>query len=1039
MHQDLDIRKVISLGILFAFLLNTFGPLPLAQAQDFRLPAPGVMVHLSPEFTPPILKGIKVHPDNPFRFDFILDKGDSQLSNDALKDESRKLIKYFLASLTIPEKDLWVNLSPYEKDRIIPRSFGLTEMGRDLLAEDYMLKQITASLIYPESEVGKKFWKRVYEEAYKKYGTTNIPVNTFNKVWIVPEKAVVYENVRAETAYVVESRLKVMLEQDYLSLEKHAAISSSDISSLGSTIVREIVIPQLTKEVNEDKNFAQLRQVYNSLILATWYKKKIQDSILGQVFEDKNKIQGLALTRRDSANGIQGIYQRYLQAFKKGVYNYIKADVDPVTQQPLPRKYFSGGASLAMTAMGPHAVFRIIDFAEIANPDKDSQEEITLDLAMGADDQEADAATALVRFTPIPEHGKILAFGTSSTKGVPDRTHSFPVLLGKMLSGHEVINRGVSAERIVNVGHRNETRKKDGISRLPEDLDTYHPSLLILWHGRTDWMDGKSDIEVENGLKRMIDEAKRRDCQVLLLGTFKFHGNEDADADVYGKVARETNTPYLRDIEQGITKNAELLFDPIHPNAEGNLLIAKRIAGFLWDRGALDRKPDISLIVPPSSRVVFQESGSPRIEDPQSHVYSQSVGPEGLVHFKVGFGNATGAYIKADQVSLVLILRYRGEEWSNEYVRAVVDKDYKYGYFRFKAILPFGVEEYTFKVSCDGKPDADKTKTWVWSNQNTIVHRTRGPQSFHFDPRLALMGGASSEGPRLNALPAGATILMYGSSSVYGPGVEPHLSPPAFLQEITGYHVINAGVSGERLFNLPGNPYNRDTEGVSRLAGELDRYHPSLVILWHGRNDWFDGKDDVVVKAALLKMIDTANGRKVPVLLLGAPKSGETQDAIVYKQVAEERGIPYLPGMMKGVLSNKDLMHPEDIHANADGNFLFAQRIFEFLRVHGALSVPPSATVTIPRTAVVDFQKFDPPIFEDVQHVGSDGAIYFTAGFGQNVTSDHVTARLHYEIPDDPQGQWQDDNVNAEIVNDFGFGYFRFKAILPPGVKAYHH
>ena len=137
-----------------------------------------------------------------------------------LKQESTKLIKYFLASLTIPEKDLWVNLSPYEKDRIIPQSFGLTEMGRDLLAEDYMLKQITASLIYPEGEIGKKFWKRIYAEAQKKFGTTNIPVNTFNKVWIVPEKAVVYENPKAGTAYVVEAKLKVMLEQDYLSLAK---------------------------------------------------------------------------------------------------------------------------------------------------------------------------------------------------------------------------------------------------------------------------------------------------------------------------------------------------------------------------------------------------------------------------------------------------------------------------------------------------------------------------------------------------------------------------------------------------------------------------------------------------------------------------------------------------------------------------------------------------------------------------------------------------------------------------------------------------
>src|ERR1039458_2720266 len=62
--------------ILISFILNSCGPIPLAQAQDFRLPAPGAIVHLSPEFNPPILKGIKVHPDNPFRFDFILDKGD---------------------------------------------------------------------------------------------------------------------------------------------------------------------------------------------------------------------------------------------------------------------------------------------------------------------------------------------------------------------------------------------------------------------------------------------------------------------------------------------------------------------------------------------------------------------------------------------------------------------------------------------------------------------------------------------------------------------------------------------------------------------------------------------------------------------------------------------------------------------------------------------------------------------------------------------------------------------------------------------------
>src|SRR5476649_65759 len=218
------LRKPFIFILLMSFLMSQVN-VPAFASAGMVLPTPGVMVHLSPPVNPPILKGIKVHTDNPFRFDFILDKGDAGSSNEQLKDESSKLIKYFLASLTIPEKDLWVNLSPYEKDRIIPESFGVTEMGRDLLAEDYMLKQITASLIYPEDEVGKKFWKRIYEEAANKYGTTNIPINTFNKVWIVPEKAVVYENAKAGTAYVVESKLKVMLEQDYLSLEKHTAIS----------------------------------------------------------------------------------------------------------------------------------------------------------------------------------------------------------------------------------------------------------------------------------------------------------------------------------------------------------------------------------------------------------------------------------------------------------------------------------------------------------------------------------------------------------------------------------------------------------------------------------------------------------------------------------------------------------------------------------------------------------------------------------------------------------------------------------------------
>src|SRR6202142_1334052 len=99
MKNYINLRPSIAFGLIFAFLVNSCGCMPIVQAQEFFLPAPGAIVHLSPPFNPPILKGIEVHPDNPFRFDFILDKGD--YSSD-LKQESTKLIKYFLASLTIP-------------------------------------------------------------------------------------------------------------------------------------------------------------------------------------------------------------------------------------------------------------------------------------------------------------------------------------------------------------------------------------------------------------------------------------------------------------------------------------------------------------------------------------------------------------------------------------------------------------------------------------------------------------------------------------------------------------------------------------------------------------------------------------------------------------------------------------------------------------------------------------------------------------------------------------------------------------------------
>jgi len=348
-------QRLLSAGVSLCFFFNSIFPsVAFAQAiPEFflNLPSPGIMVKPTGSFDPALLRGITIHPENPLLFDFLMDKGQTKLPEEDFRKEALKQIKYFLASLTIPEDEVWVNLSPYEKDRMIADEFGKTEMGRDMLAQDYLLKQLTASLIYPEDQLGKTFWDRVYQKAQEQFGTTEIPINTFNKVWIVPSKATVYEN--GANAFILDSHLEVMLEEDYLALENNLnqerlgtdKLSQGDVEKLNavsSQIVKEVILPEIEKEVNYGETFANLRQIYNAMILATWYKIKLKNSLLGKIYVDQNKTKGIETA--DPAVKDK-IYNQYLEAFQKGVYDYIKEDYDPSTQEVIARRYVSGGVN----------------------------------------------------------------------------------------------------------------------------------------------------------------------------------------------------------------------------------------------------------------------------------------------------------------------------------------------------------------------------------------------------------------------------------------------------------------------------------------------------------------------------------------------------------------------------------------------------------------------------------------------------------------------------------------------------------------------
>jgi len=307
------------------------------------------------------LKGIKVNPDNPFDLEFIIDTNNDKTVN---KEEAQVLVNYFFAGLTLPEKDLWVNLSPYEENRIIPDTTVTTQLGEGLLSQDYLLKQLAASLTYPETELGKQYWDAVSGVRHQKCQAPKVSDTAFNKVWITPDTAKVYEN--GNSAFITESTLKVLTEEDYLAMQNNGrfdtsrSLSAKRIETNGTlsdhsiNAFKQYILPQITQQVNQGEHFSQLRQIYNALILGVWFKNKLKDSIYKN-YISQSKTKGI-----DSAdiNAKEKIYQQYLNAFKQGAYNYVKKEsVGANNHSPVmmgtkitKRTYFSGGVELGGVA-----------------------------------------------------------------------------------------------------------------------------------------------------------------------------------------------------------------------------------------------------------------------------------------------------------------------------------------------------------------------------------------------------------------------------------------------------------------------------------------------------------------------------------------------------------------------------------------------------------------------------------------------------------------------------------------------------------------
>ncbi|MEK6733435.1 MAG: hypothetical protein AABY55_07395, partial [Candidatus Omnitrophota bacterium] len=144
---------------------------------------------------------------------------------------------------------------------------------------------------------------------------------------------------------------------------------------ISEQLMKEIIIPAITKDINEDQRYAPLRQVYYSLILAEWYKRKVNRLASEPTNRHTDKPahrptgtpanpytpyinSGITAGLESSAPWSKdALFQEYLKSYTQGEYS-IKDTIFG-----LKRMYFSGGIVMAFGDTANSSPIEIIPVA----------------------------------------------------------------------------------------------------------------------------------------------------------------------------------------------------------------------------------------------------------------------------------------------------------------------------------------------------------------------------------------------------------------------------------------------------------------------------------------------------------------------------------------------------------------------------------------------------------------------------------------------------------------------------------------------------
>jgi acyl-CoA thioesterase I len=171
-------------------------------------------------------------------------------------------------------------------------------------------------------------------------------------------------------------------------------------------------------------------------------------------------------------------------------------------------------------------------------------------------------------------------------------------------------------------------------------------------------------------------------------------------------------------------------------------------------------------------------------------------------------------------------------------------------------------------------------------------------------------------------------IVTFGDSLTAG--VVPANYPDALqrLLDQNGYRyrIDNQGVSGDTT-----------TDGLARIDNVIAA-HPALVLLEFGGNDGLRGIPVDATQKNLEEMIVKLKTAQIPVVLLGItlpPNYGPEYVkpfTAMFPALAKKYKLTLMPFLLVHVYRDGNLMRPDGIHPNGQGNDIIAKDVFDLIQ-----------------------------------------------------------------------------------------------------------